>query len=130
TTLFGSALSPNGSASANVESTVVRLPALTFTVSILSATIPVNGGLAFSAVSTRNPIQEMPLGSVAWTVTLSFTSTRYEIDCETDGGVRSLPGVCTVTVTGGERARRPPASTANAVTVNEVKPFCTARVSV
>ena len=122
-------LSPSGSPNANVESTVVRFPALTFAVSALSGTIPTNGGAAPSAVSTRNPIQEMPLGSVAWTVTLSFTSTRDEIVCDTVGGVRSLPGVCTVTVTGGVSARRPPASTANPVTVKEVKPFWTVSVS-
>src|SRR2546430_3958386 len=126
--LFGSALSASGRPSANVESTVVRLPALTLTESNLTSTRPVAGGVA--GVSTRYPIQEMPLGSVACTVMLSFTSTRDEIECETAGGVTSFPGVCTVTVTGGESARRPPASTANAVTVKEVKPACTVSVSV
>ena len=49
--LFGSALSASGRPSANVESTVVRLPALTLTESNLTSTRPVAGGVA--GVSTR-----------------------------------------------------------------------------
>src|ERR1700704_254772 len=131
TTLFGSPLSDNGSASANTLSTVVRLAAAMVESSTnLSGVIPVNGGAAASAVSTRKPITLMPLGSVACTVMLSFTSTRDEIVCDTAGGVTSLPGVCTVTVTVFENARRPPASTANPVTVKDVKPALTVSVSV
>src|SRR2546422_3820171 len=75
----------------------------------LSGVTPVNGGTAASAVSTRNPITLIPLGSVACTVTLSFTSTREEIVCDTVGGVTSFPGVCTVTVTGFVNFGRPAA---------------------
>src|SRR5256885_15719913 len=100
---FGSALSASGSPSANVESTVVRLPALTLTESNLTSTRPVAGGVA--GVCTRNPIQEMPLGSVAWTVMLSFTPTREEIVCDTAGGGNALPVGCTGPATGGESGR-------------------------
>src|SRR5438105_3176311 len=78
----------------------------------LSGVTPVNGGTAASAVSTLNPITLIPLGSVACTVTLSFTSTREETVCDTVGGVTSFPGVCTVTVTGFVNFERPAASTA------------------
>src|SRR6059058_5765145 len=121
--LLGSALSASGSPSANAESTVVSLRALTSAESNLTSTKPVAGGVA--AVSTRNPIQEIPLGSVACTVMSSFTSTREETVCDTAGAVTSFPGVCTSTVTGFENARRPAASTANPVTVKDVKPTCT-----
>src|SRR2546429_4200086 len=125
--LFGSARSASGRPRGNVESTVVRLPALTLTESSLTSTRPVAGGVA--GVSTRYPIQEMPLGPVAGTVMLSFTSTRDEIVCETAGGVTSFPGVCTVTVTEGVNALRPPASTANPVTVKEATPLWTVSVA-
>src|SRR5256885_8864786 len=118
--LFGSALSASGRPSANVESTVVRLPALTLTESNLTSTRPVAGGVA--GVSTRYPIQEMPLGSGACTVMLSFTSTRDEIACETAGGGTSFPGAFTVTLTGGGSARPPPPATADAVHVQDATP--------
>src|SRR6266511_434826 len=99
------------------RTTSVRLPAATLTESNLSGTTPVKGGTAVSAVSTRKPIQEMPLGSVAWTVMLSLTSTRAAMLCDTTGGVRSFAADWTVNVTGGlEKQGRPPASTAKAVT--------------
>src|SRR5438552_11742061 len=91
--------------------------------------VTVNGGTAASAVSTRNPITLIPLGSVACTVTLSFTSTRDEIECDTVGGVTSFTGVCTVTVTGFVSFGRPAASTANPVTVKVVNPGWTVSVS-
>jgi len=50
--------------------------------------------------------------------------------CDTAGAVTSFPGVCTCTVTGFDNTRRPAASTANAVTVKDVKPACTVSVSV
>src|SRR5207302_11344232 len=96
----------------------------------LSGGTPVNGGSAASAVSTRNPITLIALGSVACTVTLSFTSTREETVCDTVGGVTSFPGVCTVTVTGFVNFERPAASTATPVTVKVVNPAWTVSVSV
>src|SRR5207244_9033800 len=131
TTLFGNPLSESGSRSANTLSTVVRLAAAMVESSTnLSGVTPVNGGTAASAVSTRNPITLIPLGSVACTVTLSFTSTREEIVCDTVGGVMSFPGVCTVTVTGFVTFGRPAASTANPVTANVVNPAWTVSMSV
>ena len=106
-----------------MESTDVRLPARTSAVSNLIGTTP-------PSVSTRNPIQEIPLGSVACTVMLSFTSTRDEIVYDTTGGVTSFAADCTVTTTLLESARRPPASTAKPVTVNVPEVACTVSVSV
>ena len=116
-------LSTSGSWSGNVESTVVRLPAPTLTESNRIGVTPFT-------VSTRNPIQAMPLGSVACTLIFSFTSTRAEIVCDTTGGVTSFAADCTVTVTVLDIPRRPPASTANPVIVNVPPVASTVSVSV
>src|SRR5204863_8828187 len=123
TTLVGNPLSESGSASASALSTVVRVAAAMLESSTnLSGVIPVNGGTAASAVSTRKPITLMPLGSVACTVRLSFTSPREEIVCDTVGGVTSFPGVCTVTATGSVSFGRPASSTAYPATAKAVNP--------
>src|SRR3989442_14748489 len=95
----------------------------------LSGVTPVNGGTAASAVSTRNPITLIPLGSVACTVTLSFTSTREETVCDTVGGVTSYPVVVTVTMPGFVDLGRPAAATANPGTVEVGNPAWTASVA-
>ncbi len=109
----------------NARVTSVRLPADTFTVSNLSG-----GPASVSEVSTRNPIHEMPLGSVACTVTVSFASTRGAMVCDTVGGVTSFAADWTVTVTVFDSARRPPASTAKPVTSNVPVVASTVSVSV
>ena len=81
-------------------------------------------------VSTRNPIHEIALGSVAWTVMASFTSTRVPMVCVTDGGVVSLAADSTETVTTPVVARRPPESSANPTMLNVPLVATTVSVSV
>ena len=88
-----------------VRVTSARLPAETSSVSNFRGPAP-------PIVSTRNPMNEIPLGSVAWTVMLSFSSTRTPIVCVTDGGVVSFAAESTETVTTPLVPRRPPESSA------------------
>src|SRR2546425_4588063 len=96
----------------NILRTSVRLPADTSTESKRTGKGP-------PAVSTRNPIQEMALGSVACTRTLSLTSTRRPSESVTEGGVTSLAAERTVTVTVPLVPRRPAESSANPCTLND-----------
>ena len=59
----------------------------------------------------------MPLGSVAWTVMVSFASARNRTVCSIWGGVWSFCTVCRVTVIGEVCPTRFPESTANPTTV-------------
>src|SRR5690242_18964277 len=61
---------------------------------------------------------------------LSLTSTRAAIENDTVGGDTSFAADCTLTTTELDRPRRPPASTANPVTVNAPVVAVTVSVSV
>src|SRR5262245_10452583 len=98
----------------------LRLPALTFTVSNFMST---------PLVSTRNPIQEIALGSCARTWIVSSTSTRSATRCATMGGVLSVATDWIVTVTTALNPRRPAESSANAAMLNVPVDGTTMRVS-
>ena len=76
---------------------------------------------------TRNPMTEMPLGSVACTVRVSFASARTDTVCWICGGVTSFAADRIVTVMGDVCDTRPPESTAKPASVkNPVVPVtCT-----
>jgi len=69
-------------------------------------------------VSTRNPIHEIGLASVARTVTESSTSTRAATLCETSGFVTSFAADWIVTVTTLLKPRRPAESSAKPTMLN------------